>query len=66
MYGAITCVAGYRKATAAGTRMCLGTFFFIGNETDEEKLETKINVVHDSTYSDAACRNGSTGERVAT
>ena len=46
--------------------MCLGTFFFIGNETDEEKLETKINVVHDSTYSDAACRNGSTGERVAT
>ena len=28
MYGAITCVAGYRKATAAGARMCQGTFFF--------------------------------------
>ena len=27
MYGAITCVAGYRKATAAGARMCQGTFF---------------------------------------
>ena len=27
MYGAITCVAGYRKATAAGARMYQGTFF---------------------------------------
>ena len=46
--------------------MCQGTFFFIGNKTDEEKLETKISMVHDSTNSDATCRNGSTGDRVAT
>ena len=27
MYGAITCVAGYRKLTALGARMCQGTFY---------------------------------------
>ena len=66
MYGAITCVAGYRKATAAGARMCQGTFFFIGNKTDEEKLETKISMVHDSTYSDLTCRNSGSGDCVTT